>query len=163
MPKFEICPYSNVYNDDVVQLILTIQQTEFHIPITLEQQPDLTDIPNFYQKNKGNFWIALIDKQVIGSIALLDINNNRGALRKMFVHANYRGANWGVGQQLLDTLIEWAKQKNFKEILLGTTAQFIAAQRFYEKNKFDNLEKHELPPEFPIMSVDVKFYKRVLL
>ena len=65
------------------------------------------------------------------------------------------------GGRFLHANIEYVK--DFREILLGTTAQFIAAQRFYEKNKFDNLEKHELPPEFPIMSVDVKFYKRVLL
>ena len=162
MPNFDIRSYSDIYNDAVVQLILTIQRIEFHIPITLEQQPDLSDIPNFYQKNKGNFWVAVRDNEVIGTIALLDIGTNRGALRKMFVHADYRGPNWGVGQKLLDTLIDWAKEQHFKEILLGTTAQFVAAQKFYEKNKFDNVEKHELPPEFPIMSVDVKFYRRVL-
>jgi N-acetylglutamate synthase-like GNAT family acetyltransferase len=158
----EIRIYSEVYRDEVVELILAIQKTEFQIPITLLEQPDLTEIGHFYQKNNGNFWVALINNQVIGTIALLDIGYNQGALRKMFVHAKYRGANFGVGKGLLDNLVEWAKQKNFKEILLGTTEKFIAAQKFYEKNSFTEIEKDELPPNFPIMTVDVKFYRHVL-
>ena len=72
------------------------------------------------------------------------------------------GSKFGVGQTLLDNLLEWAQQKNFTEILLGTTEKFIAAQKFYSKNKFTEVQKDRLPPEFPIMAVDVKFYKRVL-
>ena len=154
--------YSDLYRDQVAQLILSIQKTEFEIPINLEDQPDLSDIANFYQKDNGNFWIALLDDQVVGTIALLDIGKNRGALRKMFVSAEYRGSHFRVGQRLLDSLTEWAKRKNFQEIWLGTTEKFVAAQKFYEKNNFTEVDKDRLPPEFPIMAVDVKFYKRVL-
>ncbi len=34
---------------------LHIQQNEFKVPITINEQPDLMDIENFYQKD-GNFW-----------------------------------------------------------------------------------------------------------
>jgi len=107
-------------------------------------------------------WIAIVENKVIGSIALLDIGNSRGALRKMFVHKDFRGKEYGVGHTLLNNLLEWARQKKFTEILLGTTERFIAAQRFYEKNGFTVIEKHLLPGEFPVMEVDVKFYKYVL-
>ena len=56
-----------------MNVILTIQQSEFGIPITLEAQPDLLDIPSFYQKDNGNFWIALDGQEVIGTIALIAI------------------------------------------------------------------------------------------
>lgn len=154
--------YSPVYKEEVANLIISIQKTEFEIPITLEQQPDLNDINSFYQINNGNFWVALVNDKVVGTIALLDIGNNQGALRKMFVAAAYRGKDFGVGQKLLDNLLEWAKQKQFKEILLGTTAKFLAAQRFYEKNGFIEIAKELLPANFPIMTVDVKFYKHIL-
>lgn len=127
--------------------------------VTLESQPDLENIPSFYQKDKGNFWIGIIENKVLGTIALLDIGNSRGALRKMFVHKDYRGKEYGIGQTLLNTLLEWARQNNLKEILLGTTEKFIAAQRFYEKNGFEQIAKQLLPGEFPVMEVDVKFYK----
>lgn len=131
--NIEVYTYSASYKQQIINLILSVQQNEFGIPITLEEQPDLNNISAFYQKADGNFWIAVIENKVIGTIALLDIGNFRGALRKMFVHKDFRGKEFGVGQALLNTLLEWAKQTNFKEILLGTTEKFIAAQRFYKK------------------------------
>jgi N-acetylglutamate synthase-like GNAT family acetyltransferase len=44
------------------------------------------------------------------------------------------------------------------EIFLGTTDRFLAAQRFYEKKGFKELQKAALPKTFPIMAVDSKFY-----
>lgn len=76
----------------------------------------------------------------------------------MFVAKEFRGKEFSVGQSLLNNLIEWAKQKEFVEILLGTTEKFGRAQRFYEKNGFVEVPKRELPEEFPIMDVDVKIY-----
>jgi hypothetical protein len=46
-----------------------------------------------------------------------------------------------------------------REIYLGTTAKFLAAHRFYEKNGFEELLQSELPARFPLMSVDTKFYR----
>lgn len=157
----QVDTYTDSYKQPIIDLILDIQRNEFGVPITLEAQPDLQNIPSFYQKNDGNFWVAVVENKVAGTIALLGIGNARGALRKMFVHKNFRGKDHGVGQTLLNTLLEWAKQKKFKEILLGTTEKFIAAQRFYEKNGFVEIEKKLLPKEFPIMQVDVKFYKYI--
>jgi N-acetylglutamate synthase-like GNAT family acetyltransferase len=157
--QVEIQTFLETYQDEVADLILKIQREEFGIPITLSMQPDLMEIPRFYQAGAGNFWIAKSDHNVIGTIALLDIGNRRGALRKMFVAKEYRGKEFGVGQLLLDSLIDWARKKKITELLLGTTEKFIGAQRFYEKNGFTEVSKKDLPREFPIMNVDVKFYR----
>lgn len=162
MNEITIRTYLPAYQQEVVDLILSIQQNEFGIPITVEAQPDLKNIPGFYQQNAGNFWVAIIENKIVGTIALLDIGNKCGALRKMFVHRGYRGKEWRAGQQLLNTLLEWSSQNNFKEILLGTTEKFLAAQRFYEKNDFEEIDKQLLPEKFPIMAVDVKFFRYVL-
>jgi N-acetylglutamate synthase-like GNAT family acetyltransferase len=158
--EIKIEPYTDTYKQQVVDLIVHIQQEEFNIPITAADQPDLQQIPEFYQKDNGNFWIAMADGHVAGTIALLDIGNQQGALRKMFVHNNYRGKIYGTGQLLLNTLLNWSQQKGFAEIFLGTTAKFLAAHRFYEKNDFREVTIAELPASFPRMEVDVKFYRR---
>jgi len=158
MDKADIEPYLDSYKDEVADLILNIQKDEFGIPITLNMQPDLNEIRKFYQINDGNFWIAKINNKIVGTIALLDIGNNKGALRKMFVVKEYRGKEFGVGQKLLNNLIDWAKHKKITEIFLGTTEKFTGAQRFYEKNGFVEIQKQDLPKEFPVMDVDVKFY-----
>lgn len=158
-PMPVIQPYTDQNKQQVADLIVSIQQNEFGIPITLQDQPDLNDIPHFYQSNNGNFWTASVDDNMVGTIALLDIGNQQAALRKMFVSKNHRGKSFNIGQSLLDTLLHWATNRQFKEIFLGTTAQFIAAQRFYEKNGFIEIEKKQLPLQFPVMQVDVKFYR----
>lgn len=159
MTEIILKEYSKEYKDEIIHLILDIQQNEFNIPITKEDQPDLSDIPNFYQSGKGNFWVALYNKQVVGTISLIDIGNNQGALRKMFVKDAYRGSQYNISKLLLQKLMGWAKKCSIHEIYLGTTEKFLAAHRFYEKNDFIQIAKEDLPKAFPIMKVDTRFYK----
>jgi N-acetylglutamate synthase-like GNAT family acetyltransferase len=142
----------------VTDLILSIQQDEFGIPITVEQQPDLCSIPSFYQVGRGDFWVAKFGDRVIGTIGLKDIGNAQAALRKMFVSVDFRGRQFGVGAQLLDCCLTEARERDIVDIFLGTTDKFLAAHRFYEKHGFSEIRKEMLPATFPIMSVDTKFY-----
>ncbi|WP_315906504.1 GNAT family N-acetyltransferase [Priestia koreensis] len=151
--------YSREYQDQVIELILTIQQAEYNIPITKGDQPDLMAIEDFYQTGNGNFWVAVYNDKVIGTISLLDIGNRQVALRKMFVGSKYRGAAFNTAKMLLNHALCWAKEKSVKEVYLGTTPQFLAAHRFYEKNGFEHMNQNELPKNFPVMAVDKKFYR----
>ncbi|MEQ1554901.1 MAG: GNAT family N-acetyltransferase [Ferruginibacter sp.] len=155
----QIQPYSEKYKEDIVSLILDIQNNEFKVPITLKEQQDLLDIEAFYLKKNGGFWLATDNDKLIGTIALIDIGNGQGALRKMFVHADYRGKEKLTGQLLLNYLINWCLHKNIKEIYLGTVEQLYAAKKFYIKNGFQKIEKSLLPSNFPIMQVDTEFFK----
>lgn len=155
-----IVPFSEPYTEAVVAVILPIQQHEFGIPISLDAQPDLLSIRAFYQVGSGNFWVALVDDEVVGTIALLDIGNSQGALRKMFVKTGYRGCEHGVAKALLDTLLEWCAQRGVADVFLGTTDKFLAAHRFYEKHGFVSECRDGLPAAFPVMAVDTKFYRR---
>lgn len=150
--------YREAYKNEIIDLILDVQRNEFQIPITREDQPDLNDIPNFYQTGTGNFWVAISNGKVVGTISLLDIENNQAALRKLFVNPAYRGSHYNTAKLLLLTLIEWAAEHKIEEIFLGTTAKFLAAHRFYEKNGFCQIQKEKLPAAFSIMKVDTKFY-----
>jgi GNAT superfamily N-acetyltransferase len=157
-----IRPYISEYSNAVASLILPIQQDEFQIPITIDDQPDLLDIPHFYQARKGNFWVAVDDGAVVGTIGLLDIGDGRGALRKMFVASSRRGPQFAVARRLLDELLAWARAHGYAEVFLGTTAKFLAAHRFYEKSGFHEIAVDRLPASFPIMKVDTKFYRYAL-
>lgn len=162
MPMIDIVPFMPVYQDGVVELILPIQQQEFGLNIDLHEQPDLQEIPAFYQTGAGNFWVALDDGVVVGSIALLDIGGQQAALRKMFVAAPMRGNPHRVADNLLAELLAWSRRKRLREIYLGTTEKFTAAQRFYRKHAFAELPKTDLPASFPVMAVDSVFFKRAV-
>ncbi len=162
MPEIEITTYSNEYQLDVVNLILNIQQNEFKINISLDDQEDIKDVSKFYLSNKSNFWVAKYENKAVGTIALLDIGFGNVALRKMFVKSEFRGKPYNVGQKLLNTAIKWALEKEINTIFLGTTDKFLAAHRFYEKNNFKEINKSTLPLQFPIMKIDSKFYEQKL-
>lgn len=151
--------YENQDKQSVIDLILKVQRDEFDIDITADDQPDLASIPSFYQNGIGGFWVATIDDKVVGTIALKDIGDGRGALRKMFVEASARGSAFGVAVSLLRRLLDESVAHGAKWIYLGTTEKFLAAHRFYEREGFEKIEAAHLPSSFPRMSVDTRFYE----
>jgi N-acetylglutamate synthase-like GNAT family acetyltransferase len=157
--RIRVVPYQPEHFEAATGLIVAIQRDEFGFDIDLARQPDLSEIPAFYQSGVGNFWVALDGDKVVGTIALKDIGERFVALRKMFVAATYRGAEWGVAAKLLDTAVSWANQHDVLSIFLGTTEKFRAAHRFYEKHGFSLIEKASLPSSFLFMPVDTRFYR----
>ncbi len=155
----DVVPYTLAMQAGVIELILAIQQGEFGFEITAEDQPDLLDVENFYQSGAGGFWVALVGQHPIGTIALRDIGNRQGALRKMFVKEPYRGKEQAVAETLLRTLLAAARTAGVEEIFLGTTEKFLAAHRFYEKHRFVRVPSSDLPAAFPRMALDTRFYK----
>ncbi len=156
-PAIEIVRYTEADRQGVVDVILPIQREEFGIPITIDDQPDLLSVAGFYQVGVGDFWVAKCDGTIVGTIALKDIGERQAALRKMFVAPAFRGQA-GVAGRLLAHLLSEARARGVAQIFLGTTAKFLAAHRFYEKNGFAEIAKENLPPRFPLMAVDTKFY-----
>jgi N-acetylglutamate synthase-like GNAT family acetyltransferase len=154
-----IRPFSAGDEQGIIDVILPIQRQEFDIAISAGDQPDLADIAGFYQTGKGQFWVAEKDGRIVGTISLKDIGNDEAALRKMFVSAEVRGAEFGVAAGLLEALLAHAASSGVKTVLLGTTDRFLAAHRFYEKNGFAEIRPEELPESFPRMAVDTKFYR----
>jgi putative acetyltransferase len=158
-----IQPFENQDTEQIINLILNIQQNEFQVPITINEQQDLLDIPNFYQQRKGNFWVAKHENIVVGTIALIDCGENIGAIRKMFVKKEFRGKEYGIAQKLLNILVESAQANHITNVYLGTLERLQAAIRFYERNGFTLIKKQNLPSEFPIMPVDTHFFEKELI
>ena len=156
---FQVRPFVKADEQGVINLIVPIQQGEFGVPVTLEDQPDLLDIPSFYQTGRGGFWVAHAEGRVIGSIGLKAFGANGGGLRKMFVAAPWRGKQFGVAQALLETLLAHANDTGTDEIVLGTVEILRAACRFYEKNGFMKVAPEDLPTGYPRMAVDSLFYR----
>ncbi|KMQ59849.1 GNAT family acetyltransferase [Chryseobacterium sp. BLS98] len=153
-----IKPLNNTYSDQLIDLILTIQQKEFNVPITIEDQPDLKEIESFYMEPGGNFWGAFIDNELVGSIALVKFDERAGAVRKMFVKKEFRGKELNIAQELLEVLISFCRENGIDAIYLGTVNILKAAMRFYERNHFLQVEKEDLPARFPLMNSDNIFY-----
>ena len=155
-----IQPFEDQDTNNIVNLILNIQQNEFQVPITINEQQDLLNISTFYQQKRGNFWVAKFNNEVVGTIALIDCGDNIGTIRKMFVKKEFRGKEHGIAQRLLNTLEESARTNTIKSLYLGTLERLEAAIRFYERNGFTLIQKQNLPSVFPLMPVDTHFFEK---
>jgi len=162
MPEIHYRPYAKSDEDAVITHILGIQQGEFAVPVTPEEQPDLRAVAQVYQSGSGGFWVAETLGKIVGTIGLIGFGEREGALRKMFVAAEARGREHGVAARLLALLVEHARATGITGITLGTIERLHAARRFYEKNGFVVIDPDALPAGFPRMAVDTHFYRLVL-
>ncbi len=159
----QIEPYEARYQQEVIDLIVGIQQVEFGIPISIDDQPDLLTIETFYQSKRGNFWCAVNEAgAVVGTISLIDSGDDFGTIRKMFVHADCRGPALSVAANLLNTLHTHARAVLLKTLYLGTLDFLTAAQRFYSKNGYSPVAVSDLPQAFPRMRLDNRFFRKEL-
>lgn len=162
MPETLYRPYAVADEDAVLAHILAIQRDEFGVPVTAEDQPDLRAVREVYQCGTGGFWVAERAGRIVGTIGLIGFDGvggeRQGALRKMFVAAEARGREPGVGAKLLAVLIEHARAQGMKAITLGTVEKLAAARRFYAKNGFAEIGADALPEGFPRMPVDTLFF-----
>ena len=161
--NIDISLYKDEYKQQVINLIISIQKDEFNINVDKDERPDLQDIQNNYiNNNSGCFWLALYNNNVVGTISIKHISQNKLALQNMYIHKDFRGSIYNTATKLLKQTIDFAYKNEAKEIYLGTAADFYAAHKFYERNGFSQVDKEILPSTFPIMDLDDKFYELIL-
>jgi N-acetylglutamate synthase-like GNAT family acetyltransferase len=151
----KILLYSDKYKDQTISLVLGILEGEFYS--FGYKRPDLFNISETYQTNKGNFWIAIEKEKVVGTIGLRNYGDNRGLLKRFYVDKNIR--RMGLGSELFSTLVKFAKENNYKEIFLGTSEKMVAANKFYLKMGFKRIDSFPSDISNP---GDTIFYKMAL-
>ena len=139
----EIIRYCEKYKQQIIDLILHIQNAEAGIDLNLQEQPDLMNIPFYYEKNGGEFWIAVDNDTVVGTIGLMNYGNGNGVLKKFFVRADWR--NRKIGLSLYQTFLKEAQAGGYRQIILDTPSVAKASHHFYQRAGFMRISKNELP------------------
>ncbi|MCD7741461.1 MAG: GNAT family N-acetyltransferase [Ruminococcus sp.] len=139
----EIFCYQEKYKNAVIDLILHIQNEEYKIDLTLDEQPDLMDIVSFYQKGGGEFWVAINDGEIIGTIAFMNYGDSNAVLKKFFVRSDYRGK--GIGLALYLNAYNYLVEHNYHKILLDTPSIAKDSHHFYQKAGFKRITACDLP------------------
>jgi len=142
----EIITYQEKYKQQIIDLILHIQNDEAGIDLSLEEQPDLLDIPAYYEKDGGEFWLAVEGNVVIGTLALMNKGNGNGVLKKGFVSRPCRKK--GVLTKLYKTLLDYAEKNHMKQLMFDTPSVATDCHRFFEKAGYCRINKNEQPFEY---------------
>ncbi|QHT69971.1 GNAT family N-acetyltransferase [Rhodocytophaga rosea] len=135
--------------------------TEFNLTYSPESSDrDLQDIEMSYMHNGGTFEVLENEaSEIIGTIALLKIDNTICKLRKMYVRKNERGK--GLGSRLLTRIIEKARQSGFSQIILETEHSMKAAINLYKKFGFSAIASQAVSPRCDIvMKLDLLCEKK---
>ena len=104
-------------------------------------------LENPYQHviNLGGFiFVALVDRKVVGTCALLKHTPKKYELAKMGVSKDYR--NCGVGRKLIETVIDKSKQLGADKLILATSECLEAANHLYHRMGFEFCDLSEIGP-----------------
>lgn len=158
MSEILIKIYEDIYKNQVIDLILDIQNNEYNLGFTIEDQSELLLIKENYVDKGGLFLVAVTaNNKVIGTIALDRLIFDIAVLRKMFVSKEFRGL--GTAQNLFNKLIDFAKKEQITTILLDTPSVAKNSHRFYEKNGFVHIDKKAIPENYKYPDKNSKIYK----
>ena len=103
----------------------------------------MLDIHRNYQQPGGEFWIALSEGKVVGTIGLMLKEKHCAVMKKFFVKKEFRSQK--IGLALYNELLKYAVSKEVHNIILDTPAVAHASHRFYEKAGFHRISTAELP------------------
>lgn len=140
--KVQIREYSSNDFDQVRELFVQGMKVnnapESYIERSLNT--DLADIQGTYMKERGTFFVIerLCDNVIVGTVGLQDLrqDDNLCELRRMSIHESERRR--GLGRQLIDYFIEYARHHKFSGIKLSTGSWMEKAMKFYVSMGFED-------------------------
>jgi len=86
----------------------------------------------------GYIFFAIHDKSVVGTMALIPRENGVYELNKMAVNKELRGN--GIGNQLINFIIDFAKNKRYKSVILYSNTVLKNSIHLYNKFGFKEIK-----------------------
>jgi DNA-binding MarR family transcriptional regulator/N-acetylglutamate synthase-like GNAT family acetyltransferase len=87
-----------------------------------------------YDSNKERLWIVENETEIIGSIAIVKVDEKIAQLRWLLVEPSER--NKGIGNKLMYEALNFCKNQDYQKVILGTFSTLNIARRLYKKNGF---------------------------
>lgn len=112
-----------------------------------------------YDPAREAAWIAELDGRRVGCVFCVDGGDGTAVLRVLLVHPDARGH--GVGAQLVDACLAFARASGYARMRLWTTDQQKSARRIYLARGF-KLARTEQHPGFGAGGVSGETYELTL-
>lgn len=112
-----------------------ISYTIVDIPTYLKQyQPDEGDYSKYVSNPDKTIFLAYVNNEPAGQVRIMKYWNGYAYIDDFIVDAKCR--RQGIGRDLIQSAIRWAKAKGFLGMMLETQNNNVAACRFYESCGF---------------------------
>jgi DNA-binding MarR family transcriptional regulator/N-acetylglutamate synthase-like GNAT family acetyltransferase len=91
-----------------------------------------------YDPTKEHLWIVEMEATIVGSIAIVNVDDHVAQLRWFLIEPSVRGK--GLGKKLLHEAVGFCKRRGYRKIILWTLAQLHAARHLYANAGFQLAE-----------------------
>ena len=130
-------------NEQVKKLVQDVL-VEMGVPKlgTAYEDKSLNDMHAEYNKSRHAYFVVEENEKIIGAAGIAPLANADESiceLQKMYFLPQAR--NRGVGSEMMNKCLEFAKEQGFKECYLETMPYMKNAQKLYARSGFTNLEK----------------------
>jgi ribosomal protein S18 acetylase RimI-like enzyme len=104
---------------------------------------ELATLPGEYVEPRGALLTARVNGQLVGCCALRPLDNvdypNACEMKRLYVRRAFR--KQGIGRQLVEAILDCARQANYDCVLLDTLSDMESARALYQDLHFE-----EIPP-----------------
>ncbi|RNB87907.1 MarR family transcriptional regulator [Brevibacillus nitrificans] len=92
-----------------------------------------------YDSEGGQLWIAEVNGQIAGSIAITKAEDTVAQLRWFILDEPFQDI--GLGKKLMETALRFCVEQNYKHVYLWTVSSLAAARSLYTKYQFVRTEE----------------------
>jgi ribosomal protein S18 acetylase RimI-like enzyme len=132
MPEIHIAPYDPIYQQEYKNL--SIEWLEKYNLLEEADMPML-DHPKEVILDKGGYiFLAHYDNAIVGTIGMMEMDENCFEILKLGVNERYQGL--GIGRKLMVHILELCHQIGAKKIILETNTKLVSAIKLYKSLGF---------------------------
>lgn len=92
----------------------------------------------------GRLYLAYLDSDIVGCVALRQLNDNYCEMKRLYVRPGYRGKH--IGKALIEQIIADAKQIGYRHMRLDTFPFMESAIQMYYLYGFYKIERYNDNP-----------------
>ena len=140
--KIEIIPYRQEYAQDFKKLNIAWLEKFFWVEPHDEEV--LGNPDKYILQPGGNIFFVKAGDEIIGTVALMKMEDGVFELTKMAITPQYQGQQ--LGQKLLEHTIQYARQQGWKRLIIYSSRKLENAIYIYHKYGFEEIPIEENNP-----------------
>lgn len=105
---------------------------------------EVSGLPGAYGPPGGILYLATVDGDAAGCVALRRWDATRAELKRLYVRPSGRGH--GLGRQLTELALAAARERGYREVLLDTLPTMTTAQQLYLAMGFEEIDAYRENP-----------------
>lgn len=134
-----------VTKSDVPHIIKLISDVWAEYDLVLDtdiEEKHLLAPDDYFHEKNGEFWVVEIEDEIVATIAAMMSDKETAELKSLYVHKDFR--RQGLGEKLTKFVMDFARTKGAKELVLWSDTRFTKAHRLYERLGFERFGEREL-------------------